>query len=331
MTKRKNDEAAVQAAMDQIESKHGKGSIMKLGEAPTVKVPVIPTGSLSIDLALGAGGLPKGRIIEIYGSESSGKTTVSLHTIAEAQKRGGRCAFIDAEHALDPGYAEAIGVDLHNLYLSQPDYGEQALEIVDTLVRSASFDVIVVDSVAALIPKRELEGEMGESHVGLQARLMSQALRKLAGNVSKTNTILIFINQIREKIGVMFGSPETTTGGRALKFYASVRLDVRRISPAKDGQTASRHRIKVVKNKVGAPFRQAEFDLEYGRGISVEGDALDLALENGLVTKRGSWFDFKSGDDVVELGNGRDAAKRFLAENPEVLAKMDELVREVAL
>src|SRR5688500_12845314 len=289
-------------------------------------IDVVPTGSLALDLALGVGGLPQGRIVEIYGPEGSGKTTVSLHVIAEAQKAGGLVAFIDAEHALDPAYAKALGVDIDNLLVSQPDTGEQALEITDTLVRSGAMDVIVVDSVAALVPRAEIEGEMGDSHMGLQARLMSQALRKLAGNVNRSHTILIFINQLREKIGVMFGSPETTPGGRALKFYSSVRLDVRRIDSLKDGSeiVGSRVRVKVVKNKVSAPFRKAEFDIQYGTGISKEGSLLDVAIEEGIVRKSGAWFIY--GTD--QLGQGRENAKTFLAENPDIATEIELKIKD---
>jgi recombination protein RecA len=320
-------DAALQDALLQIEKQHGKGSIMRLGDdGSRLGVEVVTTGSLAMDLALGVGGLPRGRIVEIYGPEGSGKTTVSLHVIAEAQKAGGLVAFIDAEHALDPTYAKALGVDIDNLLCSQPDTGEQALEIADTLVRSGAMDVIVVDSVAALVPRAEIEGEMGDSHVGLQARLMSQALRKLAGNVNRSKTILIFINQIREKIGVMFGSNETTPGGRALKFYSSVRLDVRRIDSLKDGAeiVGSRVRVKVVKNKVSAPFRKAEFDIQYGFGISKEGSLLDVAIDEGIVRKSGAWFIY--GDD--QLGQGRENAKAFLAANADIATEIELKIKE---
>ncbi len=320
-------DAAVEMAVAQIEKQHGKGSIMRLGEqGARMAIDTIQTGSLALDLALGVGGLPRGRIVEVYGPEGSGKTTVSLHAVAEAQKAGGLVAFIDAEHALDPTYAKAVGVDIDNLLCSQPDTGEQALEIADTLVRSGAMDVIVVDSVAALVPRAEIEGEMGDSHVGLQARLMSQALRKLAGNVNRSKTILIFINQIREKIGVMFGSNETTPGGRALKFYSSVRLDVRRIDSLKDGAeiVGSRIRVKVVKNKVAAPFRKAEFDIQYGTGISKEGSLLDVAIEHDIVRKSGAWFIY--GDD--QLGQGRENAKTFLAENADIATEIELKIKD---
>jgi recombination protein RecA len=318
---------AMENALAQIEKQHGKGAIMRLGDAGDVGgVETVPTGSLAMDLALGVGGLPRGRIVEIYGPEGSGKTSVSLHVTAEAQKSGGLVAFIDAEHALDPAYAKALGVDTEALLVSQPDTGEQALEIADTLVRSGSMDVIVIDSVAALVPRAELEGEMGDTHVGLQARLMSQALRKLAGSVSRTKTILIFINQLREKVGVMFGSPETTPGGRALKFYSSVRLDVRRIDSLKDGAeiVGSRVRVKVVKNKVAAPFKKAEFDIQYGTGISKEGSLLDVAIDEGIVRKSGAWFIY--GDD--QLGQGRENAKAFLAENADISAEIELKIKD---
>ncbi|MDQ3620072.1 MAG: recombinase RecA [Actinomycetota bacterium] len=314
-------------ALAQIEKQHGKGAIMRLGDLGALaNVEVISTGSLALDLALGVGGLPRGRIVEVYGPEGSGKTTVALHVIAEAQKSGGLVSFIDAEHALDPAYAKAVGVDIDNLLVSQPDTGEQALEITDTLVRSGAMDVIVIDSVAALVPRAEIEGEMGDSHVGLQARLMSQALRKLTGNVSRSKTVLIFINQIREKIGVMFGSNETTPGGRALKFYSSVRLDVRRIDSLKDGAeiVGSRVRTKVVKNKVAAPFRKAEFDIQYGTGISKEGSLLDVAIDHGIVRKSGAWFIY--GDD--QLGQGRENAKLFLADNPDIATEIELKIKE---
>jgi len=314
---------ALGLALDSIEKQFGKGSIMKLGEGYKVHVDTTPTGSISLDLALG-GGIPKGRIIEIYGPESSGKTTLTLHAIAEIQKRGGTAAFIDAEHALDPGYAKRIGVDVENLLLSQPDNGEQALEITETLVRSNAVDLIVVDSVAALVPRAEIEGEMGDSHMGLQARLMSQALRKLTGVISRSNTTVIFINQIRMKIGVMFGNPETTTGGNALKFYASVRMDIRRIAQIKAGEEiiGNRTRVKVVKNKIAPPFRQAEFDIMYNQGISKSGDVLDLAVEKGIVEKSGAWFAYKD----AKIGQGREATKKYLEDNPKV---MDEITKKV--
>ncbi|MGA9640567.1 MAG: recombinase RecA [Terriglobales bacterium] len=318
---------AIDLAFSQIEKQFGKGSIMRLGSKEAiVPIAVISTGAISFDAALGVGGVPRGRVIEIFGPESSGKTTIALQVIAEAQKNGGMAAFVDAEHALDPGYAKKLGVDVDNLLVSQPDYGEQALEITEALVRSNAIDVLVVDSVAALVPKAELDGEMGDSHMGLQARLMSQALRKLTGTVSKSRTSLIFINQIREKIGVMFGNPETTTGGRALKFYSSVRIDIRRIAAIKEGDvvTGSRTRVKVVKNKVAAPFREAEFDILYGEGISREGDLLDLAVNNNIVEKSGSWFSYKG----ERIGQGRENARAFLKENKDVLAKLDTEVRK---
>src|ERR671917_1224673 len=317
---------AIDLAVGQIEKQFGKGSIMRLGQKDAVAViPSIPTGSISIDYALGIGGMPRGRVIEIYGPESSGKTTLALQVIAEAQKTGGMAAFVDAEHALDAQYAQKLGVDLENLLVSQPDNGEQALEIVEVLIRSNSVDVVVVDSVAALVPKAEIEGEMGEAQMGLQARLMSQALRKLTGVVSKSKTTLIFINQLREKIGVMFGNPETTTGGRALKFYASVRIDIRRIASIKDGDQVigGRTRVKVVKNKVAPPFREAEFDVMYGEGISKEGDLLDLAVEKRIVDKSGTWFAF-NGD---RLGQGRENVKQFMKDNPAVTKAIEERVR----
>jgi recombination protein RecA len=319
-------DASIQDAVALIERQHGKGAIMRLGDTTHQGVEVVSTGSLALDLALGVGGLPRGRIVEIYGPEGSGKTSLSLHVIAEAQKAGGLVAFIDAEHALDPSYAGAVGVDIDNLLVSQPDTGEQALEIADTLVRSGALDVIVIDSVAALVPRAEIEGEMGDTHVGLQARLMSQALRKLTGNVSRSKTILIFINQLREKIGVMFGSPETTPGGRALKFYSSVRLDVRRIDSLKNGAevVGSRVRVKVVKNKVAVPFRNAEFDIQYGTGISKEGSLLDVAIEQGIVRKSGAWFIY--GDD--QLGQGRENAKTFLAENPDIATEVELKIKD---
>lgn len=318
---------ALDAALVQIEKQYGKGAVMKLGD-PSVQMNVetIPTGSLSLDVALGLGGIPKGRIVEIYGPESSGKTTVTLHMIAEVQKRGGIAGFIDAEHALDPVYARNIGVDIDNLYISQPDSGEQALEITETMVRSGAIDIIVVDSVAALVPKAEIEGDMGDSHVGLQARLMSQALRKLTAVISKSNCTVIFINQLREKVGVMFGNPETTTGGRALKFYSSVRMDVRRIESLKQGGEVigNRTRVKVVKNKIAPPFKEAEFDIMFGEGISVVGDILDLASENGIINKSGAWFAYEGN----KIGQGRENAKQYLRDNPEVCAEVERKVRE---
>ncbi len=318
---------ALGLALDQIEKQFGKGSIMKMGEGYKIEVECIPTGSISLDLALG-GGIPKGRIIEIYGPESSGKTTLTLHAIAEIQRQGGTAAFIDAEHALDPAYAKRIGVDVENLLLSQPDNGEQALEITETLVRSSAVDLVVVDSVAALVPRAEIEGDMGDSHMGLQARLMSQALRKLTGVINKSKTTVIFINQIRMKIGVMFGNPETTTGGNALKFYASVRMDIRRIGQIKMGEKiiGNRTRVKVVKNKIAPPFRQAEFDIMYNQGISKSGDILDLAVENDIVEKAGAWFAYED----AKIGQGREAAKKYLEENPKVLDKIAKQVKEAA-
>jgi recombination protein RecA len=319
---------AIDLAFAQIEKQFGKGSIMRLGSKEAiVPIAVISTGAISFDAALGVGGVPRGRVVEIFGPESSGKTTIALQVIAEAQKAGGMAAFVDAEHALDPGYAKKLGVDVDNLLVSQPDYGEQALEIVEALVRSNAIDVLVVDSVAALVPKAELDGEMGDSHMGLQARLMSQALRKLTGTVAKSRTCLIFINQIREKIGVMFGNPETTTGGRALKFYSSVRIDIRRIAAIKEGDvvTGSRTRVKIVKNKVAAPFREAEFDILYGEGISREGDLLDLAVNSNILEKSGSWFSYKG----ERIGQGRENARTFLKENKDTMAKLDTEVRKV--
>lgn len=317
---------ALDAALGQIEKQYGKGAVMKLGDsAANMNVETIPTGSLSLDIELGLGGVPKGRIIEVYGPESSGKTTVALHMVAEVQKRGGIAGFIDAEHALDPAYAKNIGVDIENLYISQPDNGEQALEITETMVRSGAVDIIIVDSVAALVPKAEIDGDMGDSHVGLQARLMSQALRKLTAAISKSNCIVIFINQLREKVGVMFGNPETTTGGRALKFYSSIRLDVRRIEALKQGgeMVGNRTRIKVVKNKVAPPFREAEFDIMFGKGISKEGDVLDLAASVGIVQKSGAWFAY-GGD---KIGQGRENAKAYLREHPEIMDEIEHKVR----
>ncbi|ABK60427.1 recombinase RecA [Clostridium novyi] len=317
---------ALQAAITQIEKQFGKGSVMKLGEEHVLNVEAISTGSLSLDIALGIGGIPRGRIIEIFGPESSGKTTVALHIIAEAQKSGGTAAFIDAEHALDPVYAKALGVDIDNLIVSQPDTGEQALEICEALVRSGAIDVIVVDSVAALVPKAEIEGEMGDSHVGLQARLMSQALRKLTGSINKSKCATIFINQLREKVGIMFGNPETTPGGRALKFYSSVRLDVRKIETIKQGDEflGSRTRVKVVKNKVAPPFKQAEFDIMYGTGISFEGNVLDVGVDNEIIQKSGSWFSYND----TRLGQGRENVKQFLRENPSILLEVENKIRE---
>lgn len=316
---------ALDLAISQIEKQFGKGSIMRLGENFKMNLDVIPTGSLDLDIALGIGGVPRGRIIEIYGPESSGKTTVSLHVVAEAQKLGGIAAFIDAEHALDPTYARKLGVDVDNLIISQPDTGEQALEITESLVRSNAVDIVVVDSVAALVPKAEIEGEMGDSHMGLQARLMSQALRKLAGSISKSNTTVIFINQLREKIGVMFGSPETTTGGRALKFYASVRLDIRRIDAIKQGDViiGNRTRVKVVKNKVAPPFKQAEFDIMYGLGISKDGNILDTGVTADIINKSGSWYSYEE----QRLGQGRENSKDFLRDNPEICKEIEKKIR----
>lgn len=323
----KNDKLdALESAISHIEKQYGKGAIMKLGDSQRdMNVETIPTGSLSLDIALGVGGIPRGRIVEVYGPESSGKTTVALHMVAEVQKRGGIAGFIDAEHALDPVYAKNIGVDIDNLYISQPDSGEQALEITETMVRSGAVDIIIVDSVAALVPKAEIEGEMGDSHVGLQARLMSQALRKLTSIISKSNCIVIFINQLREKVGVMFGSPETTTGGRALKFYSSIRLDVRRMESLKQGgEIIGNHtRIKVVKNKVAPPFKEAEFDIMFGKGISREGDVLDLAAKEDIIVKSGAWYSYKG----EKIGQGRENAKKYLADNPAVFDEVELLVR----
>ena len=317
---------ALEAALGHIEKQYGKGSVMKLGESgANMQVETVPTGSLSLDIALGVGGVPKGRIIEIYGPESSGKTTVALHMVAEVQKRGGIAGFIDAEHALDPVYAKNIGVDIDNLYISQPDNGEQALEITETMVRSGAVDIVIVDSVAALVPKAEIDGDMGDSHVGLQARLMSQALRKLTAVISKSNCVVIFINQLREKVGVMFGNPETTTGGRALKFYSSIRLDVRRVETLKQGgeMVGNHTRIKVVKNKVAPPFKQAEFDIMFGTGISKEGDILDLAADCGIVNKSGAWYAY-NGD---KIGQGRENAKLFLKEHTDICDEIEKKVR----
>ncbi len=318
---------ALESALAQIEKQYGKGSVMKLGDTnANMNIETIPTGSISLDIALGLGGVPKGRIMEVYGPESSGKTTVALHMVAEVQKRGGIAGFIDAEHALDPVYAKNIGVDIDNLYISQPDNGEQALEITETMVRSGAVDIIIVDSVAALVPKAEIDGEMGDSHVGLQARLMSQALRKLTAVISKSNCIVVFINQLREKVGVMFGSPETTTGGRALKFYSSIRLDVRRIESLKQGGdvVGNRTRVKVVKNKIAPPFREAEFDIMFGKGISKEGDVLDLAADSAIVIKSGAWYAYND----AKIGQGRENAKQYLIENPEIFSEIEAKVRE---
>jgi len=317
---------ALESALAQIEKQYGKGSIMKLGDTnANMNIETVPTGSISLDVALGLGGVPKGRIIEVYGPESSGKTTVALHMVAEVQKRGGIAGFIDAEHALDPVYAKNIGVDIDNLYISQPDNGEQALEITETMVRSGAVDIVIIDSVAALVPKAEIDGEMGDSHVGLQARLMSQALRKLTAVISKSNCIVVFINQLREKVGIMFGNPETTTGGRALKFYASIRLDVRRIESLKQGGdvVGNRTRIKVVKNKIAPPFKEAEFDIMFGKGISREGDVLDLASDAGIIIKSGAWYAYNDN----KIGQGRENAKQYLAENPQIFAEVEEKVR----
>lgn len=326
MEKDQNKVKALESAIAQIEKQYGKGSVMKLGDtASRMEVEAVPTGSLSLDIALGVGGIPKGRVIEVYGPESSGKTTVALHMVAEVQKRGGIAGFIDAEHALDPVYARNIGVDIDELYISQPDCGEQALEITETMVRSGAVDIVIVDSVAALVPKAEIDGDMGDSHVGLQARLMSQALRKLTGVINKSNCIVIFINQLREKVGVMFGNPETTTGGRALKFYASVRLDVRRIETLKQGgEMIGNHvRVKVVKNKVAPPFQEAEFDIMFGKGISREGDVLDLAVKHDIIMKSGAWYSYNG----EKIGQGRENAKAYLADNPAVFEEAERLVR----
>ena len=317
---------ALEVAMGQIEKQFGKGSVMKLGEFQAMNVEAIPTGALGLDIALGIGGVPRGRIIEIFGPESSGKTTLALHIIAEAQKTGGEAAFIDAEHALDPVYAKHLGVDIDNLIVSQPDTGEQALEIAEALIRSGALDVIVVDSVAALVPKAEIDGDMGDSHIGLQARLMSQALRKLAGAINKSKTVLIFINQLREKVGIMFGNPETTPGGRALKFYSSVRLDIRKIENIKqDGEvTGNRARVKVVKNKVAPPFREAEFDIVYGKGISKEGNILDMGVNLDIIEKSGSWFSYNG----ERIGQGRENVKKYLLDNPEMMAEIEQKIRD---
>lgn len=319
---------ALDAALAQIERAFGKGSVMRLGQRETVETEVISSGSLGLDIALGIGGFPKGRIIEVYGPESSGKTTLTLHAVAEAQKVGGTCAFIDAEHALDPSYARKLGVNIDDLIISQPDTGEQALEIADTLVRSGGVDVLIVDSVAALVPKAELEGDMGDSHMGLQARLMSQALRKLAGSISKTNCMVIFINQIRQKIGVMFGNPETTTGGNALKFYASVRLDIRRVGAIKDKDqvTGNQTRVKVVKNKMAPPFKVVDFDIMYGEGVSKTGELIDLGVQAGVIEKAGSWYSY----GTQRIGQGRESTKNFLRENPEIANQIERTIRENA-
>jgi recombination protein RecA len=318
-------EKALEMALAQIDKNFGKGSIMKMGEKGTMRVEAISSGALALDIALGVGGLPRGRVVEIFGPESSGKSTMAMHVVAEAQRNGGVCAYIDAEHAMDPAYAQNIGVDIDELLISQPDTGEQALEITDMLIRSGALDVVVIDSVAALTPRAEIEGEMGDTHVGLQARLMSQALRKLTANLNKSNTICIFINQLREKIGVMFGSPETTPGGRALKFYSSVRLDIRRIESIKDGVevVGNRTRVKVVKNKVAPPFKQAEFDIMYGKGISREGSVLDIGVDLGIVNKSGAWYTYEG----EQLGQGKENAKTFLSENPELMVEIDERIR----
>jgi recombination protein RecA len=317
---------ALEVAIGQIEKQFGKGSIMRMGENLHMNIEAVSTGSLALDLALGVGGLPRGRIVEIYGPESSGKSTLAMHVVAEAQRNGGTCAYVDAEHAMDPVYARAIGVNVDDLLIAQPDTGEQALEIVDMLIRSGALDVIVIDSVAALTPRAEIEGEMGDAHVGLQARLMSQALRKITANLNKSSTIAVFINQLREKIGVMYGSPEVTPGGRALKFYSSVRLDIRRIESIKDGTdvVGNRTRVKVVKNKVAAPFKQAEFDIMYGQGISREGSLLDVAVELGFIKRAGAWFTYEG----EQLGQGRENVKTFLRENPQLMAEIDQRVRE---
>ena len=317
---------ALDAAMSQIEKQFGKGSVMKLGDYKSMNVEAISTGALNLDIALGIGGIPRGRIIEIYGPESSGKTTLALHAVAEAQKLGGEAAFIDAEHALDPSYAKKIGVDIDNLIVSQPDTGEQALEIAEALIRSGAIDIVVVDSVAALVPKAEIDGDMGDSHIGLQARLMSQALRKLAGTINKTNAIIIFINQLREKVGVMFGNPETTAGGRALKYYASVRMDIRRIESIKqDGAViGNRTKVKIVKNKVAPPFREAEFDIVYGQGISKEGSVLDLAVSLDIIEKSGSWFSYNG----ERIGQGRENIKKYLSDNPKFMEEVEKKVRD---
>ena len=326
MASKDEKQKALEAALGQIEKQYGKGTVMKLGDTSHMQVETVPTGSLSLDIALGLGGVPKGRIIEIYGPESSGKTTVALHMVAEVQKRGGVAGFIDAEHALDPAYAKNIGVDIENLYISQPDCGEQALEITETMVRSGAVDIVIVDSVAALVPKAEIDGDMGDSHMGLQARLMSQALRKLTAVISKSNCIVIFINQLREKLGVMFGNPETTTGGRALKFYASIRLDVRRTEALKQGgEVVGNHtRVKVVKNKVAPPFKEAEFDIMFGKGIVKEGDLIDIASNLGIISKSGAWYAYEG----EKIGQGRENAKSFIATHPEVAEEVERKIRE---
>ena len=326
MASKDEKQKALEAALGQIEKQYGKGAVMKLGDTFHMQVETVPTGSLSLDIALGLGGVPKGRIIEIYGPESSGKTTVALHMVAEVQKRGGVAGFIDAEHALDPAYAKNIGVDIDNLYISQPDCGEQALEITETMVRSGAVDIVIVDSVAALVPKQEIDGDMGDSHMGLQARLMSQALRKLTAVISKSNCIVIFINQLREKLGVMFGNPETTTGGRALKFYASIRLDVRRVETLKQGgEVVGNHtRVKVVKNKVAPPFKEAEFDIMFGKGIVKEGDLIDIAANLGIISKSGAWYAYEG----EKIGQGRENAKAFIASHPEVAEEVERKIRE---
>ncbi|HEX7165787.1 MAG TPA: recombinase RecA, partial [Acidimicrobiales bacterium] len=319
---------ALEMALGQIDKQFGKGSVMRMGDKSIAPMQAVSTGAMALDIALGIGGLPRGRVVEVYGPESSGKSTLAMHVVAEAQRNGGICAYIDAEHAMDPAYAKAIGVDIDNLLISQPDTGEQALEITDMLVRSGALDVVVIDSVAALTPRAEIEGEMGDSHMGLQARLMSQALRKLTANLNRTHTIALFINQLREKIGVMFGSPETTTGGRALKFYSSVRLDIRRIESIKDGAevVGNRTRVKVVKNKVAPPFKQAEFDIAFGRGISREGSLLDIGVDNDIVKKSGAWYTYEG----EQLGQGRENAKSFLTDNPEIMVEISERIRKQA-
>ncbi len=326
MASKDDKQKALEAALGQIEKQYGKGAVMKLGDTSHMQVETVPTGSLSLDIALGLGGVPKGRIIEIYGPESSGKTTVALHMVAEVQKRGGVAGFIDAEHALDPAYAKNIGVDIENLYISQPDCGEQALEITETMVRSGAVDIVIVDSVAALVPKAEIDGDMGDAHMGLQARLMSQALRKLTAVISKSNCIVIFINQLREKLGVMFGNPETTTGGRALKFYASIRLDVRRTEALKQGgEVVGNHtRVKVVKNKVAPPFKEAEFDIMFGKGIVKEGDLIDMAANLGIIAKSGAWYAYEG----EKIGQGRENAKTFLATHPEIAEEVERKIRQ---